>query len=167
MRVLLARRVLVRFAWCLLVALSCAASGCVLSGADEESVSVRLQTDQTTYTTESAIALAVTNRGDAPIYRAGCPVIALQELQAGTLLNEWIVAGFEFCGGFFAIEAGASYRDTVNLGSELLRDRLSTARFDASVEYRLDVASLYRRKDSGDRLSEANRRSNRFKITQP
>lgn len=167
MRVLTMSRISTLFAAWLLIILSHTIAGCDLFGLDDERVSVQLQTDQRTYALPSTIVLEVSNRSSAPVYRAGCPVINLQELHDGKLITEWMVSGFQFCGGRAPIEPNRSYERTVNLSSELLQTRLSTARFNESVDYRLDFVSLYHSRESDDRLGEANRQSNRFKITHP
>jgi hypothetical protein len=138
-------------------------SGCGLFGAEEERVSVRVQTGQEVYAAESAVGVELINGGEAPVYRAGCPTIVLQELRGDTLSNEWTVAGFEYCGGAFAIDANESYRDTVFLKS----GHVHGVRFDDAAEYRLDFVGVYRGKEADDRLGEGSRLSNRFTITQP
>ncbi len=138
-------------------------SGCGLFGAEEERVSVRVQTGQEVYAAESAIGVELTNEGEARVYRAGCPTIVLQELRGDTLSNEWTVAGFEYCGGAFAINPNESYRDTVSLRSGHVHD----LRFDDAAEYRLDFVGVYRGREADNRLGEGNRQSNRFTITQP
>lgn len=140
-------------------------AGCDLVQSDQENVAVEVRTDQQAYSPSSTVVLRLSNEGETTLYRARCPVINLQELQDGSVQNEWMVSGFQLCGGRLPIEPNQAAERHLDL--EGLQERLETARFDESVTYRLDLVDLYRDQESEDRLGGTHGHSNRFTITRP
>lgn len=139
--------------------------GCSLLGLNKEDGSVKLETNQDSYSVDSdtVIQMTVTNNYENTIYFICTGQIYLEELAGGMLTNSWFVHGFEQCLHRNPVEGNQSVTFEIPFESSLSSERLPDARFDESRDYRLRM-DLYKTEKVKKLIDRGDRLSNRFKI---
>ncbi len=145
--------------WILLLSAYLLTGGCEIVGVSDDDT-LQLQTDATTYpiNPETTIRLTVDNRTDADVFVICTGQVFLEEVQGDTVVNTWMVHGFERCYSPSLIAADASHVFEIRLA------HVSTQSLESEASYRLAV-NLYA--DAAFNTLVEERYSNRFQLVTP
>lgn len=145
--------------WILLLSACLLTGGCEIVGVSDDDT-LQIQTDATTYpiNPETTIQLTVDNRTAADVFVICTGQVFLEEMRGDTVVNTWMVHGFERCYSPSPIAADASHVFEIRLA------HVSTQPLETEASYRLAV-NLYA--DAAFNTLVEERYSNRFQLVTP